>query len=105
MSVISKMILLDFPDFLNGNLNTLNLILQKGGRWTYEEELRLIISVSDEEDRKVMFESELLTGVFYGINIDTKLKEKLELIIVSRYSHAEKHDLKVSDKYYWLEKI
>ena len=92
-------------DFLNGTLSTLNLILQKGGRWKYEEERRLIISTNAEEDRKVIYAPELLTGIFYGINIDTELKAEVKAIITSIYPHAEEHDLKVSDQYYWLEKI
>lgn len=92
-------------DFLNGTLITLNLILQKGGRWKYEEERRLIISASDVEDRKVIYAPELLTGIYYGINIDTALKAELKAILDSKYSHAEEHELKVSDKYYWLEKV
>jgi len=92
-------------DFLNGNLNTLNLILQKGGRWKYEEESRLIISVSEEADRKVTYESELLTGIYYGININTELRAEVESIVASKYPNVEEHDLKVSDQYYWLEKI
>lgn len=93
-----------FSDFLNGNLNTLSLIFQKGGRWKHEEELRLIISADSEEERKVIYPPELLTGIYYGINVDAKWKSELNKIMASQYFHAEEHDLKVSDKYYWLEK-
>lgn len=92
-------------DFLSGSLNTLNLILKKGGRWKYEEERRLIISVDNEEDRKVEFAPELLTGIYYGINVDIKLKEETKVIMASRYPHAVEHELKVSDQYYWLDKV
>lgn len=91
-------------DFLEGSLSTLSLILKKGGRWKYEEEQRLIISADNAENRRVVFSPKLLTGIYCGINIDTKLREELELIIDSKYPHAEVHDLKVSDQYYWLEK-
>lgn len=91
-------------DFLSGNLNTLKLILQKGGRWKYEEEQRLIVFVSDDEGRKVIFPPKLLTGIYYGINIDDKLRADIESIIDSKYPHVEEYDLKVSDQFYWLEK-
>lgn len=91
-------------DFLNGSLNSIKLILQKGGRWEYEEEQRLIVSVNDDESRKISFPPKLLTGIYYGINIDGKLRAGIESIIDSKYPHVEEYDLKVSDKFYWLEK-
>ncbi len=91
-------------DFLHGTVKTLDLILQKGRRWIYEEESRLIVTVETENDRKINYHPDLLKGIYYGINIQPELKTQLEELVNKHYSHVDRYDMKVSDQYYWMDK-
>jgi hypothetical protein len=91
-------------DFIRMDGAADKLILEKGKRWRYEQEYRLIISPNTDEERKVKYDPEILTGIYYGKEIESEQKKYLNRIILDKYPHATEYDLKLSDQYYWLEK-
>jgi hypothetical protein len=60
--------------------------------------------VETENDRKINYHSNLLTGIYYGINIEPELKAQLEELTQKQYQHVNRYDMKVSDQYYWMDK-
>jgi hypothetical protein len=91
-------------DFLRNDQKILDLISQKGKRWQYEEECRLIVNIKRDSDRQVSFESSHITGVFYGINIASIMKAQVGNIVSEKYPHAIQYNMKVSEKHYWMDR-
>ncbi len=76
-SSLPKVTLKDFSD---KTINALKLITEKGSRWEYEEESRLIINLKSDEDRKVKYNPDVLTGIYYGLDIDIEVKKNIRNI-------------------------
>lgn len=89
-------------DIVSGQERVLALISEKGYRWSYEEEIRLIVSASSVEERFIYYAPELLDSVYYGLDIDEDSKRKIREIIQQKYPHAIEYDMKIDGKYYWM---
>lgn len=92
-------------DFIRMDGSADKLILEKGNRWRYEQEYRLIINPNTDDQRKVKYNPAVLTGIYYGTAIAADQKKYINRIIHDKYPHATEYDIKLSDRYYWLEKI
>jgi hypothetical protein len=91
-------------DFASDQNKAISLVTEKGYRWNYEEELRLIIAPKSDEDRFISYSPEMLTGIYYGKNINSDFKECLRNVISEKYTGALEFDMKISNEYYWMDK-
>jgi hypothetical protein len=95
---------ISLTDFIRRDGRADDLILEKGKRWKYEEEYRLIVSPSSEEERRIKYAPELLTGIYYGRSINNTKRSHIQSILHNKYPHIIEYNLKLSSQYYWLEK-
>ncbi|MBF8962318.1 DUF2971 domain-containing protein [Pontibacter sp. FD36] len=90
-----------------------NILLTKSIHWEYEEEVRLIQSLSDsdktltyneQEIHLFGFDSSAVKSVFLGVNIHDILKNKiLQTLTEHRYNHVNIYQGKLSQSEYKVE--
>jgi hypothetical protein len=75
------------PYYKNPKDALFHLIYTKSKDWEYENELRSIqINLLNEEARKITYNKEELKSIYFGVNIDSNIKQYLLEIVDKVYN-------------------